>query len=70
MQKLPKELSKIGFLRFSEIQCDHFQNRNINLRTLKCQVIAGLRDRKSMQYSPKNGAVKEHRFLEFSSEEF
>lgn len=48
MQELPKELSKIGFLRFNEIKCDHFQKRSINLRTLKCQVIAGLRDRKLM----------------------
>lgn len=32
--------------------------------------MAGLRDRELVQYSPKNGAVKEHLFLEFSSEEF
>lgn len=70
MQELPKELSKIVFLRLSEIKRDHFQKRNINLRTLKCQVTEGLRDRKLMQYSLKNGAVKGHLFLEFSNEEF
>lgn len=70
MQELSKELSKIGFLRVSEIKCDHFQKRNINLRTLKCQVTEGLRDRKWMQYSPENGAIKEQLFVEFSSEEF
>lgn len=49
MQELPKELSKIVFLRLNEIKRDHFQKRNINLRTLKCQVTEGLRDRKLMQ---------------------